>query len=63
MLFILSAVECSICATQLFNLTRRIQLTVLEWNERLWITLLDTATVQRDGRIVFLFKSGKEIIK
>ena len=38
-------------------------LTVLEWNERLWITLLDTATVQRDGRIVFLFKSGKEIIK
>jgi hypothetical protein len=38
-------------------------LTVLEWNERLWITLLDTATVQRDGSIVFRFKSGKEIIK
>ncbi len=36
-------------------------LTVLEWNERLWITLLDTATVQRDGRIVFLFKSGMKV--
>ena len=36
-------------------------LTVTEWNERLWITLLDTATVYRDGRIVFKFKSGKEI--
>jgi hypothetical protein len=38
-------------------------LTVPEWNERLWITLLDTATVNRDGKIVFKFKSGKEIIK
>lgn len=36
-------------------------LTVTEWNERLWITLLHTATVYRDGRIVFRFKSGKEI--
>ncbi|MCK9557710.1 MAG: hypothetical protein M0R50_06680 [Candidatus Cloacimonetes bacterium] len=36
-------------------------MTVPEWNERLWINLLDTATVQRDGRIVFRFKSGKEI--
>jgi site-specific DNA recombinase len=34
-----------------------------EWNERLWITLLDMAIVQRDGSIVFRFKSGKEIIK
>src|SRR5574344_471262 len=37
-------------------------LAITEWNERIWITLLDTATVQRDGRIVFRFKSGKEII-
>lgn len=36
-------------------------LTVPEWNERLWITLLDNAIVQRDGSIVFCFKSGKEI--
>ena len=35
--------------------------TVLEWNERLWITLLDIAIVQRDGSIVFRFKSGREI--
>ena len=38
-------------------------LAVTEWNERIWITLLDTAAVQRDGRIVFRFKSGTEIIK
>ena len=38
-------------------------LAITEWNERLWITLLDTATVQRDGKIVFRFKSGREIIK
>ena len=37
-------------------------LTVPEWNERLWITLLDIAIVQRDGSIMFRFKSGKEII-
>ena len=36
-------------------------LAITEWNERLWITLLDTATVQRDGKIVFRFKSGREI--
>lgn len=37
------------------------QLTVSEWDERLWITLLDTAVVHRDGKIVFHFKSGAEI--
>lgn len=36
-------------------------LVVSEWDERLWVTLLDTATIQRDGRIVFRFKSGKTI--
>ena len=37
-------------------------LTVPEWNERLWITLLDTATVQRVGKIVFHFKNGVAIM-
>lgn len=32
-----------------------------EWNERLWIAILDRATVFRDGRIAFKFKSGREI--
>ena len=38
-------------------------LAIAKWDERLWITLLDIATVQRDGRIVFQFKSGREVIK
>ena len=33
-------------------------LVVTQWDERLWVTLLDTATVQRDGKIVFRFKNG-----
>jgi hypothetical protein len=32
-----------------------------EWDERLWIAILDRATVFRDSRIVFRFKSGNEI--
>ena len=32
-----------------------------EWDERLWIAILDRGTVSRDGRIVFKFKSGREI--
>ncbi len=32
-----------------------------EWDERLWIAIFDRATVFRDGRIVFKFKSGREI--
>lgn len=32
-----------------------------EWNERLWITLLDTAAVMADGSIIFRFKGGREI--
>jgi len=36
-------------------------LAITEWNERLLITLLDTATVQRDGSITFRFKSGNVI--
>lgn len=35
---------------------------VLEvWNERLWIALLNKATVFHDGRMVFEFKNGAEI--
>ncbi|HBL84669.1 MAG: recombinase [Clostridiales bacterium GWF2_38_85] len=36
-------------------------LVLSEWDERIWITLLDTATVMMDGSIVFRFKSGGEI--
>lgn len=36
-------------------------LVVSEWDERLWVTLLDRATVYRDGRISFRVKSGKEM--
>lgn len=36
-------------------------LVVEEWSEDLWVTLLDTATVHKDGRIVFLFKNGTTI--
>ncbi|OPY61037.1 MAG: Recombinase [Pelotomaculum sp. PtaU1.Bin065] len=32
-----------------------------EWDERLWIAIVDRATVFRDGRIVFKFKCGSEI--
>ena len=35
---------------------------VLEtWDERLWIFLLDSATVHADSRITFRFKNGTEI--
>ena len=47
--------------TAFIAILRQQPLAVTEWNERLWITLLDTATVQRDGRIVFRFKSGRKI--
>lgn len=33
------------------------------WNERLWITQLETATVCRDGRIEFCFKSRFKVAK
>ena len=32
-----------------------------EWDERLWISIVDQAAVFRDGRIAFKFKSGREI--
>ncbi|MGI5900237.1 MAG: hypothetical protein ACOX8S_10010 [Christensenellales bacterium] len=33
-----------------------------EWNERIWIVLLNTSTVSREGKIAFLFKSGAELL-
>lgn len=47
--------------TAFISTLKKQPLVVAEWDERLWITLLDTAMVQRDGRIVFRFKSGREI--
>lgn len=32
-----------------------------EWDERLWIAILDRATVFQDGKIGFKFKCGREI--
>lgn len=37
-------------------------LTVTEWTDRIWSTLLDTVMVYRDGRIVFQFKCESKII-
>ena len=35
---------------------------VLEtWDEGLWLTLLETATVHKDNRITFRFKNGTDI--
>ena len=31
------------------------------WDEGLWLTLLDTATVHADNRITFRFKDGTDI--
>jgi site-specific DNA recombinase len=44
------------------DMLKKQPLAVMEWDERLWITLLDTATAHRNGRIVFRFKSGAEIM-
>lgn len=32
-----------------------------EWDERLWIAILDRATAFQDGKIGFKFKCGREI--
>ena len=47
--------------TTFISTLRQQPMAVTEWDERLWIMLLDTATVHRDGRIVFRFKSGNAI--
>jgi site-specific DNA recombinase len=36
---------------------------LLEWNENIWMLLVNSATVHRDTSITFRLKNGKEIIK
>lgn len=32
-----------------------------EWDEDIWSYMIDKATINKDGTITFLFRSGKEI--
>ena len=41
----------------------RIRPVAYPWNERLWITQLETATVCRNGRIEFCFKNRFKVAK
>ena len=41
----------------------KIIVTLSEFDERVWQTTLETATVYHDGRIVFRFLNGTEIVK
>lgn len=41
----------------------KIIVTLSEFDERVWQTTLETATVYHDGRIVFRFLNGTEIDK
>lgn len=36
-------------------------LVIEEWDEELWVSILESATVHKDGRITFLFKNGTSI--
>lgn len=36
-------------------------LVIEEWDEELWVSILEAATVHKDGRITFLFKNGTSI--
>ncbi|MDD4475226.1 MAG: recombinase family protein [Eubacteriales bacterium] len=47
--------------TAFITMLKKQPLAITEWNERLWITLLETATVTADRKIVFRFKNGTEI--
>ena len=42
---------------------RKQPLAIETWDDGLWITFLDTATVYSDGSITFRFKNGTEIIE
>ena len=35
---------------------------ITEFDDRLWLTVIDTVTVYRDGRLTFKFQTGHEII-
>ena len=34
---------------------------ITEFDDRLWLTVIDTVTVHRDGRLTFMFQTGHEI--
>ena len=34
---------------------------IIEFDDRLWLTAIDTVTVHRDGRLIFRFQTGHEI--
>jgi hypothetical protein len=36
-------------------------LVIAEFDEKLWLALIDTATVARDGAMTFRFKNGSEV--
>lgn len=36
-------------------------LVIEKWDEELWVSILETATVHKDGQITFLFKNGTSI--
>ena len=36
-------------------------LAIEEWDEELWMTFLESATVHKDGNITYKFKDGTEI--
>ena len=35
--------------------------TITEFDEKLWLTVIDTVTVHADGRMTFKFQGGKTI--
>ena len=35
--------------------------TITEFDEKLWLTIIDTVTVHADGRMIFKFQGGTEI--
>ena len=34
---------------------------ITEFNDRLWLTVIDTVTVHRDGRLTFKFQTGMRL--
>lgn len=44
----------------MFSLSERDE-PLTEFDDRLWLTVIDTVTAHEDGRLVFNFKNGAEI--
>lgn len=44
----------------MFELSERSE-TLTEFDDRLWLTIIDTVTAYRDGRLIFKFHNGSEI--